>query len=196
MMDYPPSFLSIVDGVRQLDGHVDVAPIIKKAPPDFHERQKAAQCGMHAMHNLLRNEYITKMDIDRVADKCAKESGDIVGNHKHVSGFWSIDTLVRCLQEYGYDVKQGVKTFGKTRREWSVGKTMYELLEDDATVGFLIHERFHYTALRKNKSSSGWEYSNSYNNAAHTITPYEFCKNALDGTWNIFLVTMCERVSL
>jgi len=197
-MGCPPSFLSVVDGVRSIPQQP--VAVVTRQPADFHERQRAAQCGMHALHNLLRNDTITKETIDKIADKCAKESGDRVGNHKHASGLWSIDTLIRALQEYGYDVLRAVKTMRgedkKTLFLWNAGDTMYQLLEEPTVVGFLIHEKFHYTALRKNQLGTGWEYSNSFDNVARDISPFDFCKKALDGTWNIFLVTVRERVSL
>jgi len=182
MIGLGPSFHNIVDGVKRLP----------KVVHDFHERQRMAHCGLHAIHNLFRDASITVEDMNKAAQDVANESGDIVLNHKNRMGFWSMETIIRCLQNHQYNVVQGVKTFdedGHVTRKWSAGNTMYGLLNDDNAYGFIVHEKLHYTAYRKNLSKTGYEYSNSYYTTAQELSPYDFCKKALDGTWNIFLVT-------
>ena len=155
---------------------------------DFHERQRSAHCGLHSVHNLLRSVNITRKEMDKAAMECAKESGDSILNHKHFSGFWSMDAIIRCLENNNYGVKRAVKCKGKQNYSWDLDKTMYQLLDDDTAYGFIIHEPYHYTCYRKTKSKEDWEYSNSYNTHAVAMSPHEFCKQALEGVWNVFLV--------
>jgi len=162
------------------------------ASGDFHERQRSLQCGLHSIHNLLRSKDITREDLDKAAMDCAKESGDSVSNHLNAGGYWSINALIRCLENKGYDVKPAVKTHKKGKKNiytWNVDHTMYELLEKKNTLGFIIHENAHYTCYRKKLDKSEWQYSNSYATSAQNMDPHEFCKQALEGVWNIFLVS-------
>lgn len=164
---------------------------------DFHERQRSAYCGLHSIHNLLRNTDITKKDLDESAKECAEESGDSLGNHKHISGFWSLNSMIRCLEKKGFHVKRAVKTKRKDNGDmeyiWNVGKTMYQLLDDKNVFGFIIHESQHYTCYRKTLDGNHWQYSNSYFASAQNMNPHEFCKQALEGVWNIFLVSKVEE---
>tara|TARA_B100000214_G_C23951284_1_gene620618 strand:- start:983 stop:1663 length:681 start_codon:yes stop_codon:yes gene_type:complete len=159
---------------------------------DFHEHQVAAYCGLHAIHNLIRGaEWPTVQDMNKAAEECAKESGDNIYNHKSFSGFWSMDTVRRVLKEGGYEVKCGVTTKtiqGEIKYYWNI-PTMYSLLADDNVLGFIIHQPQHYTALRKQLDKKDWQYSNSYNKEAGFMNPHEFCKQALEGVWNIYLVS-------
>jgi hypothetical protein len=179
-----PGIMNIVNGVRKIEP-TKVSIIVKP----FHETQRLAECALHAIHNLLRDSSISKTDMHTAATECVKESGDSLGNHESPGGYWSVDTLVRCLEKHGYKAIRGVKTFkeqGKTVYKWYVN-TMYELLDDDTVIGFIIHEKNHYTSLRKN--GANWEYSNSMHRRPVEMSPYNFCELALNGSWNIFLVS-------
>jgi len=159
---------------------------------DFHERQVSANCALHAIHNLLRSTDITKEEMNEMAIVISKEAGDIQSNHVLSSGHWSIDTAIRTLQQKGYSVTTGIKTYnadGKPFYKWGAGETMYQILENPRALGFLIHETNHYTAYRKNKTLDKWEYSDSMACSPQNLSPYEFCKQALSGSWNIYLVT-------
>ena len=176
--------MNIVNGVRKIE-RTKVSISVKP----FHEKQRLAECALHAIHNLLRDVSITKADMHTAATECVKESGDSLRNHESTGGFWSVDTLLRCLEKHGYKTVRGVKTFkerGKTVYKWCVN-TMYELLDDDTVLGFIIHEKNHYTSLRKNGAK--WEYSNSLYAGPIQMSPYKFCELALNGSWNIFLVS-------
>jgi hypothetical protein len=164
----------------------------RMADGDFHEHQVAAYCGLHAIHNLIRGaEWPTIGDMNTAAEECAKESGDAVYNHKSFSGFWSMDTVRRVLKKGGYEIKCGVTTKtieGQIKYYWNI-PTMYNLLSDDSVLGFIIHQPQHYTALRKQRDKREWQYSNSYNKESGFMNPHEFCKQALEGVWNIYLVS-------
>ena len=195
------SFKTIVNKVSSMKKQKKHGSVVKHGkclvkPNDFHERQFSAHCGLHSIHNLFRNSKVTRNDLDSAAKECASESGDNICNHKHVSGYWSMDAIIRCLEKKGFQVKRGVTTQrnknGKMKYIWDIEKPMYDLLEDENVYGFIIHEPFHYTCYRKTKDKSDWEYSNSYSNAAQSMNPKEFCKQALAGVWNIFLVSKIE----
>ncbi len=159
---------------------------------DFHERQVSANCALHAIHNLLRSADITVKEMNEMAIIIAKEAGDIESNHVLPRGHWSIDTAIRTLQQNGYCVTTGIKTYnanGKPFYKWGAEETMYQILENPHALGFIIHERNHYTAYRKNKTLDNWEYSDSMACSPQNLSPYEFCKQALSGSWNIYLVT-------
>ena len=185
MCSQPPAgIMNVVNGVRKIEP-TKVSVTVKP----FHETQRLAECALHAIHNLLRDASISKADKHSAATECVKESGDSLMNHESPGGFWSVDTLVRCLEKHGYKTARGVKTFkerGKTVYKWCLN-TMYELLDDDKVPGFIIHERNHYTCLRKN--GANWEYSNSLHSAPSIMSPYRFCDLSLNGSWNIFLVS-------
>ena len=61
-------------------------PISKKMKDgDFHEHQVALHCGLHAIHNLFREDsWPTVEEMNKEAIECAKESGDKIYNHKSV----------------------------------------------------------------------------------------------------------------
>lgn len=165
----------------------------KMADGDFHEHQVAAYCGLHAIHNLFReSKWPTIDEMNKTAEECAKESGDALYNHKSYSGFWSMDTIIRVIKNHGYWIESMVdtkKSEGKTIYLWKHQYgTMNELVVDDKTIGFIIHQPQHYTALRKSRQYGEWQYSNSYNKESCSMSPHEFCKQALEGVWNIYLV--------
>ena len=179
-----PGIMNIVNGVRKIEP-TKVSITVKP----FHETQRLAECALHAIHNLLRDAYILKADMHTAVLECVKESGDSIRNHESPGGFWSVDALIRCLKNNGYNTVRGVKTFkdrGKTVYKWCV-KTMYGLLEDDNVLGFIIHEKNHYTCLRKNEIN--WEYCNSLCTRPIQMSPFKFCELSLNGSWNIFLVS-------
>lgn len=169
-------------------------PVSKKMKDgDFHEHQVALYCGLHAIHNLFREDtWPTVEEMNNVAIQCANESGDKIYNHKSFGGYWSMDTIIRVLQSHDYLVDNMVDTKiskGKTIYIWkhAIG-TMCSLLDNEKAIGFIIHQPQHYTALRKNLNKDAWQYSNSYNLESKTMNPHDFCKQALDGVWNIYLV--------
>lgn len=165
----------------------------KMADGDFHEHQVAAYCGLHAIHNLFReSKWPTVDEMNKTAEECAKESGDMVFNHKSFSGFWSMDTIIRVIKKHGYWIENMVdikNSEGKNVYLWKHQYgTMNEMVVDDNVIGFIIHQPQHYTALRKSLKGDEWQYSNSYSKESHLMSPHEFCKQALEGVWNIYLV--------
>ena len=162
---------------------------------DFHETQRGMYCGMHAIHNLFReNTWPTIKDMNTLAEQLAKEAGDKVYNHKSYNGYYSSDVIVRAIQKKGYIVSNMVKQKrgdnGKQVWLWNhdIG-TMHQLLNDDKVLGFIIHQPQHYTALRKNLSKDDWQYSNSYSKQSNYMNPHEFCKQALNGVWTVWCVS-------
>ena len=123
----------------------------------FHETQEAGYCGLHCIRNLLRNKVITKKELDSCAKECAKLSGDSLSNHMTTHGFWSIETLLTCLHAYHFKTKRAFFN-GK----WNLGE-LETILKDPRAMGFIIHDKYHYTCIRKNQYGTGWEYSNSAN---------------------------------
>lgn len=167
----------------------------KSSDGDFHEQQRAMNCGLHAIHNLFReNDWPTVKEMNEIAVKCAKESGDKVYNHKSWGGYWSMDVVKRAIIAHGYQIENMVdikkNEEGETCYLWKhqLG-TMNDLLDSEDVVGFIIHQPQHYTALRKQLDGLDWQYSNSYSNASKLMNPHEFCKQALEGVWNIYLVS-------
>jgi len=179
-----------------LRGQVPVGPVSSKsADGDFHEQQRAMNCGLHAIHNLFReNKWPTVKEMNELAETCAKESGDQVYNHKSWGGYWSMDVVKRAIMAHGYKIENMVdtkkNTDGETCYLWKhqLG-TMNDLLVDDNAIGFIIHQPQHYTALRKQLDGTDWQYSNSYSVQSKYMNPHEFCKQALEGVWNIYLVS-------
>ena len=179
-----------------LRGQVPLAPTSSKSSDgDFHEQQRAMNCGLHAIHNLFReNEWPTVKEMNEIAEECAKESGDKVYNHKSWGGYWSMDVVTRAIMKHGYNIENMVDTKknqdGETCYLWkhNLG-TMNDLLADDKAIGFIIHQPQHYTALRKQLDGQDWQYSNSYSIQSNYMNPHEFCKQALEGVWNIYLVS-------
>ena len=112
MCSQPPAgIMNIVNGVRK------VPPTKVTVAGGFHETQRLAECALHAIHNLLKDASISKADMHTAATECVKESGDSLRNHESPNGYWSVDTLVRCLEKHGYNTVRGVKAFkeqGKT----------------------------------------------------------------------------------
>jgi hypothetical protein len=162
---------------------------------DFHETQRGMYCGMHAIHNLFReNTWPTIKEMNILAEKVAKEAGDKVLNHKSYNGYYSSDVIVRVMQDRGFIVRNMVKQMrgdnGNQVWLWDhdVG-TMHQLLNDDKVLGFIIHQPQHYTALRKNLDKSDWQYSNSYSKQSNYMNPHEFCKQALNGVWTVWCVS-------
>ena len=174
--------------------NMDATPISNRMRDgDFHEHQVALHCGLHAIHNLLREDsWPTVKEMNEIAIECAKESGDKIYNHKSMGGYWSIDTILRALLEKEYLVDCMIDTKNNNGKDIYLWKhnlgTMYSLLENDKVLGFIIHQPQHYTALRKTIDKKHWQYSNSYNKEAISMDPHDFCKQALDGYWNIYLV--------
>tara|TARA_A100001015_G_scaffold213110_1_gene239034 strand:- start:568 stop:1290 length:723 start_codon:yes stop_codon:yes gene_type:complete len=173
------------------------APITssKSADGDFHEQQRAMNCGLHAIHNLFReSEWPTVGEMNEIAEQCAKESGDKVYNHKSWGGYWSMDVVMRAIKNHGYNIENMVdikkNNDGETCYLWKhqLG-TMNDLLVDKEVIGFIIHQPQHYTALRKQLDGKDWQYSNSYSIQSNYMNPHDFCKQALEGVWNIYLVS-------
>ena len=178
-----------------LRGHPPLHTTTKSPDGDFHEQQRAMNCGLHAIHNLFReNDWPTVKEMNQLAEACAKESGDQVYNHKSWGGYWSMDVVKRAIMAHGYMIENMVDTKknkdGETCYLWKhkLG-TMNELLVDDNAIGFIIHQPQHYTALRKQLDGEDWQYSNSYSLQSKYMNPHEFCKQALEGVWNIYLVS-------
>ncbi len=105
-----PKIQAIPYNLRKIK--MDATPISNRMRDgDFHEHQVALHCGLHAIHNLLREDsWPTVKEMNEIAIECAKESGDKVYNHKSMGGYWSIDTIIRALQEKQYLVDCMVDT--------------------------------------------------------------------------------------
>lgn len=114
----------------------------------FFVRQKANQCGLHAIQNMLKSAAITNDDMRRACDNIHKETGDLVHNHETFGGDWSVSAVIQALQDRGYSVQRAVSTT-KSNREWSV-ESMDDLLKDKTFRGFILHQpmRKHFTCMR------------------------------------------------
>lgn len=150
----------------------------------FHEKQESGYCGLHSIRNLLRNKVITKEELDMNAKKCAELSGDSLSNHMTTHGFWSIETLLCCLQSYRFKIQ---RPFFKGK--WIL-KDMKTLLDDPKSIGFLVHKNYHYSCVRKNDHGTGWEYSNSNNDGPIPVKMEGFEKSASEQICNLFFITL------
>jgi hypothetical protein len=87
----------------------------------YHERQRLALCGVHAVNNLLQKERFRKSDFD---ETCQKLSPRIIFNpHRSIFGIgdYDVNVVTMLLQEEGLTVS------------WHDRRTLLELkdLEDD-----------------------------------------------------------------
>ena len=73
----------------------------------FHERQRWALCGVHAINNLLQEHRYDKSDFDAVCQQLAPESW-IINPHRSFLGIGNYDVnvlMVLLEQQLGYQVK-------------------------------------------------------------------------------------------
>jgi hypothetical protein len=93
----------------------------------YHERQRLALCGVHAINNLLQKERFQKSDFD---EACQKLSPSIIFNpHRSILGIgdYDVNVVTMLLQEEGLTVS------------WHDRRTILERkdFEDDQMVGVL-----------------------------------------------------------
>lgn len=113
----------------------------------FFVRQQTNQCGLHAIHNMLKTAVITKDDMRTACLNIQEQTGDPIHNHETFGGDWSVSAVLQALQDKGFDVDRAVSS--KQEREWC-GPSMEQLLEDESFRGFILHQPLqrHFTCMR------------------------------------------------